>query len=105
MARWLGKTIFATTLLVGAVAGYLVNSSFYPRAVIAANYAARIACACHFIGNRALNTCTSDFEPGMGPVKLSLDEAHNRVVARYPVLATRSATYTEGYGCVLDQRG
>jgi hypothetical protein len=92
-------------LVVGGLA-YVVGvviPKMSPRAQVAAGYMARVACACHFIGGRTLESCATDKEPGMELVQLSADPAQRRVTARVPVLASASATHTPGLGCVLDK--
>jgi len=39
----------------------------------------------------------------MGLIGLSEDEASRSVTASFPLLASQTATYREGYGCVLQQ--
>jgi len=68
----------------------------------ATSFAARTACACHFIGGRAIAQCRDDLEPGMGFVMLSVDQAGKSVTARLPALSTQTATYREGWGCLLE---
>jgi hypothetical protein len=70
-----------------------------------AAYGARVACSCHYLGGRALDDCRKDFEPGMELVVLSADEAAKSVTARFPLLATQTATYFEGQGCRLQPWG
>ena len=43
-----------------------------------------------------------DFEPGMELVTLSEDAAAKTVTARFPLLASQTATYREGPGCQLE---
>lgn len=72
-------------------------------ALTAASFGARIGCACHFVEGRDLKQCKSDFEPGMGMVSLSADESAKSVTARFPLLASQSASYVAGQGCVLEK--
>ncbi|WP_068073403.1 hypothetical protein [Novosphingobium lentum] len=67
-----------------------------------ASYGARVACSCRFVGGRSLGDCKKDFEPGMGMVTLSEDVPAKSVTARFPLLAKQTATYREGWGCVLE---
>jgi hypothetical protein len=73
-----------------------------PVAVVAVGYMARVACACHFIAGRPLQSCHADGERGTELVQLTADERERRVIATVPVLATASATHTPGLGCVLN---
>lgn len=64
-------------------------------------YGARVACSCHYIGGRDLTDCEKDFEPGMELIGLSLDEEKKRVTASVPLLASGTAEFREGWGCVM----
>lgn len=86
----------------------LVLALFYrdtmiDRALTGTAYGARVACSCHFIAGRSLDDCRKDFEPGMGLVSLSADMDAASVTASVPLLASQTATYLEGYGCVLER--
>ena len=70
---------------------------------VGAAYGARVACSCRFAGGRSLDDCKKDFEPGMELVMLSENRAAKSVTARFPLLASETATYREGWGCVLEK--
>jgi hypothetical protein len=72
-------------------------------AIAGASFGARTACSCHYIAGRSLSDCRKDFEPGMGVIMLSADEKAKSVTARFPLLASQTATFTEGAGCVLER--
>jgi hypothetical protein len=65
-------------------------------------FGARTACSCRFIAGRALEDCEKDFEPGMELVFLSEDAEAKSIIARVPPIASATATYREGFGCVLE---
>lgn len=67
-----------------------------------ASYGARVACSCRFVGGRELGDCEKDFEPGMELVMLSEDTQAKSVTARFPGLASATATYRPGLGCQLE---
>lgn len=69
---------------------------------IGAAYGARVACSCRFEGGRSLSDCRKDFEPGMELIVLSDDAKAKTVTARFPLLASETATYREGEGCRLE---
>lgn len=71
-------------------------------AMTGAAYGARVACSCHYLGGRSLDDCRKDFEPGMELIVLSADREAKSVTARFPLLATQTATYYEGQGCRLE---
>ncbi len=64
-------------------------------------YGARVACSCRFEGGRSLGDCRKDFEDGMELITLSENLAAKSVTARFPLLASETATYREGEGCRL----
>jgi hypothetical protein len=66
-----------------------------------AAYSARVVCSCRYIGGRALGDCEKDLEPGMEIVSLSEAADAKRIDATVPLLASESAEFREGYGCVL----
>lgn len=65
-------------------------------------FGARIACSCRYIEGRSLESCKTDFEPGMGMVSLEENAAEKRITASVPVLASRSAHFDANSGCLLD---
>lgn len=71
-------------------------------ALVGAAYGARVACSCHYLGGRSLSDCRKDFEPGMELIMLSADKQAKTVTARFPLLASQTATYREGEGCQLE---
>ena len=71
-------------------------------AMTGASYGARVACSCRFAGGRDLSDCTGDFEPGMQLVSVSEDVKARSVTARFALIVSDTATYREGWGCVLD---
>ena len=68
---------------------------------VGTSYGARVACSCHYIGGRSLEDCEKDFEPGMEVIGLSLDDEKKRVTASAPLLASATAEFREGWGCVM----
>jgi hypothetical protein len=70
---------------------------------IATAYSARVACSCRFVAGRSLSDCAKDKLAGMELVTLVDDEAARSVTARFPLMSSTTATYREGYGCVLEK--
>lgn len=66
-------------------------------------YAARVACSCRFVAGRSLESCEGDKVSGMELVSLSDDVEARSVTATFPLVTSTTATYREGYGCVLEQ--
>ncbi|MDB5707761.1 MAG: hypothetical protein JWN66_4877 [Sphingomonas bacterium] len=80
-------------------AAFLYARSLTPQLELGTGYAARVACACRYIGDRSLASCRTDFEPGMEPIRLSDDPATKTVTASVPLIASRSARYDPVLGC------
>ncbi len=91
-------------ILVVLVLGWLMWnwSTISAQARLGTAYGARVACSCKYVGGRAIEDCDQDFEPGMGLVSLSLDEDARAVTASVPLVASATARYKEGWGCLLD---
>ncbi|KTE01227.1 hypothetical protein ATE68_18745 [Sphingopyxis sp. H038] len=71
------------------------------QAELGSAYAARVGCSCRYVQGRSLESCQSDFEPGMEMVSLSEDPATRTVTGSVPLLASRSARYAGASGCLL----
>ncbi len=65
-------------------------------------YGARVACSCRYVAGRSLEDCAKDKLGGMELVTLSDNDAAKSVKARMLILASDTATYRKGYGCVLE---
>ncbi|BAV66029.1 hypothetical protein [Sphingobium cloacae] len=77
--------------------------SLHARAALGAAYGARIACSCRYVEGRPLQACQTDKEPGMGIVSLTDRPEARAVSASVPLIATRTARYRPGWGCLLDR--
>lgn len=97
--RWIALAVLG---LMAAVLA-LFWTPVHGYAVTGASYGARVACSCRFVGGRPLGDCRKDFEGGMELVTLSQDVQARSVTARFPLLASQTATYRQGWGCVLDK--
>ncbi|WP_305097509.1 hypothetical protein [Croceibacterium aestuarii] len=98
--RWL-KIILALAFVV-LVSGWFFREPIYGRAETGAAYGAHVACSCRYLAGRGLSDCKKDFEPGMEAVFLSEDADEKSVTAYVPLLASETARYRKGYGCVLE---
>ena len=95
---WLG----AVTLVLAGVTAYNWSAiSGYGK--VSTAYSARVACSCRFVGGRDLEDCGKDKLAGMELVTLTEDAEAKSVTARFPLVAADTATYREGYGCVLQE--
>lgn len=85
------------------ITGYSVWKfpSFKAQAELGASYAARIGCSCRYVQGRDINSCETDFEPGMELVSLTDDPETQSVTGRVPLLATRTARFAGPTGCLL----
>lgn len=92
----IGIGVLLLALLAG---GFLYARSITPQLELGTGYAARVACACRYIGNRDLKSCRADFEPGMEPISLSDDPATKTVTASVPLIASRSVRFDSVLGC------
>ena len=93
-------------LLVGALllaAGWYFRAPATGYAQIATAYSARIACSCRFVAGRDLSQCGDDKLAGMEWVTLVEDVEAKSVTARFPLIASDTASYREGFGCVLEE--
>ncbi|HMO75982.1 MAG TPA: hypothetical protein PKD48_11640 [Sphingopyxis sp.] len=75
--------------------------AFKAQAELGSAYAARVGCSCRYIQGRSLESCATDFEPGMELVSLSEDPETKTVTGSVPLLASRSARYAGASGCLL----
>lgn len=98
---------WARLLVYAALALALLLSWFWKplngRADAGAAYGARVVCSCHYIAGRSLADCRKDFVPGMSMILLTGDAEANSVTARFPLLASQTATFSEGKGCMLEK--
>lgn len=91
--------LLAGLVLVVLLAWFWRPLSSYAR--LGASYGAHLGCSCRFVEGRELGDCRKDFEPGMELITLSEDTQARSVTARFPLLASDTATYREGEGCRL----
>ena len=99
--RW-PRVLLATLLIAGGGAWFYSDViTGYAQAGTA--YGAKNACSCRYLGGRDINSCKSDFVPGMEAVFLSDDEDEMAVTAYVPLVSSNRAQFREGYGCVLEK--
>ncbi|MEO0031309.1 MAG: hypothetical protein RIS94_1067 [Pseudomonadota bacterium] len=97
-------TLRLMALLVVALAalGWLYWGPVRSYALTGASYSARVACSCRFVGGRPIGDCRKDLERGARWFTLSDDAEEKSVTARFPLIASQTATYREGWGCQLE---
>ncbi|MBX7494561.1 hypothetical protein K3172_01680 [Qipengyuania sp. 6B39] len=86
---------------VGAIAWAVWGDGIRRTAGAGTAYGAHVACSCRFVAGRSLGDCAKDKLEGMEFVRFSEDAAAKSVTATVPLIASDTATYREGYGCVL----
>jgi len=93
-------------LLVGlglAAALFAYREPITGYADVGTSYAARVTCSCRFVAGRDMEDCEKDKLEGMELVTLVDDAEAKSVTARFPLVTSNTATYREGYGCVLEK--
>jgi hypothetical protein len=101
--RFSRNTILVLLAMALVVGVWAYRSAISGYASAGTSFGARIACSCRFVGGRELGDCEKDFEPGMEMIFLSEDAEAKSVTAYVPLVASQTATYREGYGCVLEK--
>ncbi|HYD25070.1 MAG TPA: hypothetical protein VEB68_09740 [Croceibacterium sp.] len=95
------RALLGAAVLLGALA-WFYRQPIAGYTTTGTAFGARMACSCRYVAGRGLEDCEKDFEPGMEVVFLSDDPATKAVTARVPLLASATARYREGFGCVLE---
>lgn len=99
--RW-GLWLLALIALALGGAAWAFRAPIKGYGSIASAYSARVACSCRFVAGRSLEDCAKDKLAGMEAVTLRENVEAQSVTARFPLVASATATYREGYGCVLE---
>lgn len=94
--------VLAVLALLLAALLFWYRTPVFGYANTGAAYAARVACSCRHAGGRSLEDCEKDKLAGMELVRLSEDAEAMSVTATFPLIASQTARWREGYGCVLD---
>lgn len=100
-SRW-GLWVLAILVLAIAGAATTFRKEINGYGTIASAYSARVACSCRYVAGRPLKDCAKDKLAGMEAVTLVEDDEAKSVTARFPLVASATATYRKGYGCVLE---
>jgi len=98
-----GLWVLGLIVLIAAAIAYYYRAPISGYAGAGSAYSARVACSCVYIGNRSLEDCKKDKLSGMELISLSQDSDAKSVTARFPLIKSETATYREGYGCVLER--
>ncbi|ATP17154.1 MULTISPECIES: hypothetical protein [Sphingobium] len=98
--------IVAAVIVVVLLAALAWNwSTLRARAQLGSAYGARLTCSCRYVEGRAMGSCQGDKEPGMAMVRLTDKPEERAVEAHVPLLASRTARFKPGWGCLLDPAG
>lgn len=98
-----GPWLLLIAMLAIGVAVYSYREPITGYADVSTSYAARVACSCRFVAGRSLDDCEKDKLDGMELVTLVDDPQAQSVTARFPLISSTTATYRQGYGCVLEK--
>ena len=102
LSRWWFWLVLLVVLGLGAA--WLLRGEELTRTGEAGTaYAARVGCSCRFVAGRSLEDCAKDKLEGMEFVMLSENTDSMTVTASVPLIASDTATYREGYGCILKE--
>ncbi len=99
--RW-GLWLLAFIALAIGGAAWAFREPIRGYGSIASAYSARVACSCRYVAGRPLKDCAKDKLAGMEAVTLVEDDEAKSVTARFPLVASATATYRKGYGCVME---
>ncbi|WP_340588167.1 hypothetical protein [Erythrobacter alti] len=94
--------ILLLVLLLLAGIGWIFRAPISGYGELATAHAARNVCACRFVAGQSESVCEQNFVLGTPPVLLGEDEEERSVTAQFPPFASNTATYRDGYGCVLE---
>ena len=100
LGRWKWM-VLALLLLVVGMAYYTVRPILH-QAGAAAEYVARRACLCVYVGERSLARCLVEMEGMMSQVEAELLEEERAVRAWISFVAERTARYDGSSACTLD---
>ena len=99
------RLVLAAMVLLAAALSAIWFSSIGERlrgdAAAGTAYGAHVACSCRFVAGRSMEDCRKDKLAGMELVRLTADEEARSVTASVPLLASDTARFRKGYGCVL----
>ena len=94
--------VLLVLLVAAAALAWFYREPIGGYAGVGTAFGARTACSFGYVAGRDLAACKKDFEPGMEMVFLSDDEDEKAVTAYVPLIASETARYRKGYGCVLE---
>lgn len=93
-------TAFAA-LAVGGIAWVVFGEDLRRTGAAGTAYGAHFACSCRYIAGRSIGDCAKDKLEGMEFIRFTEDAEAKSVTASIPLVASDTAYFREGYGCVL----
>jgi len=103
MARRITMLVVLFAIAAVAAAIWFNRAPIQGYAEAGTSYVARVGCSCRFVAGRSLKDCEKDKLGGTELISLSDDAEARSVTATFPLVSTTTATYREGYGCVLEE--
>jgi hypothetical protein len=94
--------VAAALLLLLLIGAAIAIPGLKKTADLGVAYGARVTCSCRHVGGRTLGDCKKDFEVGMEQVRVAENALDKSVTASVPLLASATARFVEGSGCILD---
>ena len=101
VTRWL--VVLLALLGLAALAWWRLGGGLRDDATAGTAYMARVACSCRYVGGRSMEDCEKDRLAGMAIIRLSDDPQFRSVTASAPGIASATANYRQGYGCLLEE--
>lgn len=98
--RWPWVVLTLAVLL--GIGWWYVRDNVTGNAAAGTAYAARVGCSCRYVAGRSLEDCAKDKLAGMEMIRLSEIQEDQSVTASVPLIASETARYREGFGCVLE---
>lgn len=99
-SRWFRILLMAIILLAGL--GWFFRAPISGYGELGTAHAARNICGCIHVSGQSEAVCERNFVLGTPPVLVSEDAEERSVTAYIPLVASNTARYREGYGCVLE---
>jgi hypothetical protein len=97
--KWIYGLSLALLVLFAALAWNW--GTMRAKAQVGAGFGARVACSCRYVEGRSMASCQGDKQPGMWAVSLKDLPDSQSVNAAVPLMASRTAHYRKGWGCLL----
>lgn len=93
--------IFVLLAVAGGALWFVYGQHVTRLSEAGTGFAAKTACSCRHIADRALANCDDDLGAGFAAIWLTEDAEAQSVTASVPGIASATATYSDGPGCVL----